>query len=288
MFMLTVLSFEIDNAMVDALFELIDSEIFTPTCRHDVETGLSRVEVFFDDASQEGAIRGALTDAAALMGLDPCFESAQLEQSDWAESWKRFFHVERISQRVVVCPTWEPYSPQPGECVIRLDPGMSFGTGKHATTQACLMLLDALAEELPGAPFLDMGCGSGILAIGAAKLGYTGVRGFDIDPECVRIAAENAHINDVRIAFYEAGVDRPHPPATVAAANILAPVLIECAGPIAASIAPGGWLVLSGILDSQYAAVRERFEHEGFAEVRTVLIDEWRSGCFRNARGSAP
>jgi ribosomal protein L11 methyltransferase len=283
MFMLNVLSFEVDNSMVDALFELIDSEIFAPTCRHDVETGLSRVEVFFEDAAQEDAIRGVLTDAAALLALVPRFERSALEPSDWAESWKRFFHVERVSPRIVVRPVWEEYSAAPGECVIAVDPGMSFGTGKHATTRACLRLLDALADELPGASFLDMGCGSGILAIGAAKLGFTDVRGFDIDPECVRIAGENAAVNGCTIPFYEAGVDRPHPQAAVAAANILAPVLIEFAGAIAASVAPGGRLVLSGILDAQYAAVRERFEREGFTQVRSVLVEEWRSGDFTAA-----
>jgi len=280
--MINVLSFEIDNTQVDALFELIDSELFTPTCRHDVEKNLCRVEVFFEDPAQEDQIRTALADAAGLMGLSPGFESTQIEESDWAESWKRFFHVEHITERVVIRPTWEKYEARPGECIISIDPGMSFGTGKHATTKGCLQLLDSLSDECPGFSFLDMGCGSGILSIGAALLGYTDVRGFDIDPDCIRISKENAELNGVDIPFYEAGLEEPHPKAQVVVANILAPVLIEYADSIAASLSDGSRsrLILSGILDSQYEGVKKRFEKAGFSELRNLLIEEWRSGVF--------
>ena len=280
--MINVLSFEINDKLVDSLFELVDSALFTPTCHYDVENNECRVQVFFEDASQEEKIRTALTDAAGLLGFEPRFELSQLEQSDWAESWKRFFHVERITGRVVIRPVWEAYDPAPGECVISIDPGMSFGTGKHATTKACLILLGELAEESPGATFLDMGCGSGILSIGARMLGYSDVRGFDIDPDCVRIARENAEMNGCDIPYYEAGLEKPHPQAQVVVANILAPVLVEYSASIAASVVDDrcSRLVLSGILDSQYAEVKQCFEKEGFAEVRNVLIDEWRSGVF--------
>ncbi len=280
--MIHVLSFEINKTLVDTLLELIDCDSFTPTCFHDVESDLCRVEVFFEHTECEQEIREALANACALIGFQPRFNRSQLKRSDWTESWKRFFRVERISPRIVIRPLWESFTPAPHDCVITIDPGMSFGTGKHATTRACLLLLDELAARQPLSSFLDMGCGSGILSIGAALLGCTEVRGFDIDPDSVRIADENARLNALNLNFYHADLQRPHPPARTVTANILAPVLIEYAGSIADSVEqhPDARLILSGILDSQYDEVRTEFQKTGFAEMRSVLIDEWRSGVF--------
>ncbi len=280
--MINVLACEIDSGLVDSLFELVDASFFTPTSRFDVESGSCRVEVFFEDLNGADEIRAALADGAELLGIALDFTLGEMAESDWAESWKRFFHVEHISERIVVCPTWEEYTPQPGECVITLDPGMSFGTGKHATTKGCLMLLDQLAAEDAERDFLDMGCGSGILSIGAHLLGFQNVRGFDNDPDCVRIATENAQLNGLELPFYLSDLEQPHPPAAVVTANILASVLIQFAPSVTASVAPGSAsrLVLSGILDTQYHGVKECFEKLGFRELRNLLVEEWRSGVF--------
>ena len=267
------------------MFEVVECDFFTPTSYYDLEKDQCSVEVFFEDAAQEGEIKRALSDAASLLGVTPQYKLTRIRKSDWAHSWKRFFHVERISERIVIRPVWESYNAAPHECVISIDPGMSFGTGKHATTKACLMLLDDLARELPGASFLDMGCGSGILSIGAVMLGFKSVRGFDIDADSVRVACENAELNGLSIPFYAADLKKAHAPARVVAANILAPVLIEFRGSIAASVESHAEarLILSGILDSQYAEVRRSFESVGFVEMRNLLVEEWRSGVF--ARG---
>jgi len=241
--------------VVGALFEVIDADGFSPTSWHDVETGLCRVDLFPDPGVDVEAVRSALLDAAALVGVALKPEVATLAKSDWAESWKRFFHVEKVSERVVVRPSWEPYAARPGERVITLDPGLSFGTGKHATTQACLLFLDRLAAEDVRRSVLDMGCGSGILAIGARLLGFENVRGFDNDPDCIQVSNENA-----------------------------APVLIQFAPQVAGSLAAGpqARLVVSGILDEQYAAVRAAYCAQGLAEVESLLIENWRSGLFRH------
>ena len=131
---LTVVSCAVPEAAVDGLFELIDAELFTPTAWFDVEKQVCRVDVFLEDAAQAGAVQAALAEAGALCGLTLRPTLGTLRRSDWAESWKRFFHVEKISDRVVVRPSWEAYEARPGERVIQLDPGLSFGTGKHATT----------------------------------------------------------------------------------------------------------------------------------------------------------
>ena len=267
---------------VGTLFEIIDSDGFTPTSWHDVESGYCRVDLFPDDGEDTEKAMTALLAAAALIGIEVKPEVTTIAQSDWAESWKRFFHVEKISARVVVRPSWESYDAKPGERVITLDPGLSFGTGKHATTQACLRFLDALAAANPRRWVLDMGCGSGILAIGAKLLGFEDVRGFDNDPDCLRVSDENAEINGVSIPFSLDDLSHAHPPADVVVANILAPVLIQFAPQVAGSLAQGAEarLVVSGILDEQYAAVRTAYEAQGLAEVESLLIENWRSGLF--------
>ncbi len=280
---LTVVSCEVPETAVDALFELLDADCFTPTSWFDVERQACRIDVFLEDESQVGAVQTALIQAGALAGLDLRPALSMLSRSDWAESWKRFFHVEKVSERVVVRPSWEAYDAKPGECVITLDPGLSFGTGKHATTQACLRFLDALAAADASRSVLDMGCGSGILAICARLLGFRDVRGFDNDPDCMTVSNENAAANGVVIPFAVDDLTHAHPAADVVVANILAPVLIRFAREIAESVTSGpqSRLVVSGILDEQYAAVRAAFEAQGFAEVESLLIENWRSGLFR-------
>jgi ribosomal protein L11 methyltransferase len=279
---LTVVSCAVSEADVDGLFECLDADAFTPTSWFDVEAKSCRIDVFLEDSSQVEGVRRALVEAGALLGLALQPEVSTLLRSDWAESWKRFFHVEKISARVVVRPSWEVYEAQPGECVIQLDPGLSFGTGKHATTQACLRFLDALSAEDPRRSVLDMGCGSGILAIGAKLLGFSDVRGFDNDPDCIGVSDENAAVNGVSVPFVLDDLTHAHPPADVVVANILAPVLIQFAPQVAESVAPGARsrLVLSGILDEQYAAVRSAYEAQGFVEVESLLLETWRSGLF--------
>jgi len=213
-------------------------------------------------------------------------ESTQIRNENWQESWKAFFHVERVSRRIVTRPFWEAYTPGPGDCVVDIDPGMSFGTGQHATTKGCLRFLDALEPSLESPSLLDLGCGSGILSIAAAKLGYGPVLAIDFDPDAVRIAADNFKSNQVpgQVESLVADVsawDPPHP-YTVVAANILAPVLLANAERIAAAVShPGGYLLLSGILTEQYAGIRERYTALGFKEVDCITEAEWTSGCFQ-------
>ncbi|HRU20448.1 MAG TPA: 50S ribosomal protein L11 methyltransferase, partial [Kiritimatiellia bacterium] len=133
---------------------------------------------------------------------------------------------------------------------------------------------------------LDMGCGSGILAIGAKLLGFTDVRGFDNDPDCMRVSEENAALNGVSIPFTLDDLSQAHPPADIVVANILAPVLIRFAPQVAGSMSadPRARLVLSGILDTQYDAVCAAYEAQGLVEIDSLLFGEWRSGLF--GRGS--
>jgi ribosomal protein L11 methyltransferase len=293
---LTVVSCLVPREAVDPLIDLLAAQEICASSWDDVENPQSRLSIFLPEAAAAANARQALVEAGRALGLTVLPAIDTLPAQDWAESWKRFFRVQRVSRRIVIRPSWEPYEPQPGDCVIDLDPGMSFGTGNHATTQACLVFLDELAAETPTTgnrgyspaaegldrSVLDMGCGSGILAIAARKLGFAQVAAFDNDPDAVAIAKENAADNSAGVVFAVLDLAHCTQQADVVLANILAPVLIEYAATIAAAVRPGphSALVLSGILDTQYAAVRAAFEAQGFAEQRSLLIGEWRSGLF--------
>lgn len=217
-------------------------------------------------------------------------------RQDWAESWKRFFHTQRVSERIVVKPSWESFKAQPADCIVEIDPGLSFGTGLHGTTRACLQFLDNWQRRQPQASVLDMGCGTGILAIAAAKLGFPRVRAIDNDPAAVRVARANAVCNGVadRIECIQADVAI----ATVAIAtvaefkaditydlvmaNLLAGILIQWADRITVAVSriPGSGLVLSGILEEQYETVRSAYVAKGFEEQESLVLEGWKTGCF--------
>jgi len=214
-----------------------------------------------------------------------------VERQDWAESWKRFFHTQRVSERIVVKPSWESFAAKPEDCIVEIDPGLSFGTGLHGTTRACLRFLDAWQRRQPQASVLDMGCGTGILAIAAAKLGFPRVTAIDNDPDAVRVTRANAALNgvadrmeciqaDVAIATVaEFKADKAY---DLVLANLLAGILIQWADRITAAVSriPGSGLVLSGVLEEQYEAVRSAYVERGFEEQESLVLDGWKTGCF--------
>lgn len=278
---LTVLSAELPSPeAADLLLELLDADAFTPTVWEDIETHAVRLDIFLEDETEADAIEAQVRGAAALAQLELEVTRDMLPATDWAEAWKRFFHVEHITDRVVIRPSWEPYEAKAGEVTVTLDPGMSFGTGRHPTTRACLQLLDEVAAGDLTRPVLDMGCGSGILSIVARKLGFTHVRGFDYDADAVEVARENAALNGVVIPYETRDLAANLDQGAVVLANILGPVLIEYAAEVACAVLPGGVLIASGILDTLYPEVKAAFEAKGLREVRSVLIGEWRSGLF--------
>ena len=274
---------------------LAEQEIFASVWE-DREGGPSRVEIFIPDdpTSPDWAIYGdavsltqedakrRIEEACDALEISARIDSTIVKAENWAESWKRFFKVVKISPHLVVRPPWEDYTPKANERVLTLDPGMSFGTGKHATTQACMNLLDKLSLENPDRDVLDIGCGSGILSIAASKLGFKSVKGIDNDPDAVRIAQENCEINSVKAEFATCDLAVSEEKATVVVANVLAVVLKEFAVPVANAVrkVPGNALILSGILDEQYNDVKAAYEALGAMEINTIIIGEWRTGLF--------
>jgi ribosomal protein L11 methyltransferase len=202
---------------------------------------------------------------------------------DWTLSYRLHFKTTEISPRLVIVPTWEEYTPAEGQAMLRMDPGMAFGTGNHATTRACL---EYIAETQPKQSFLDVGCGSGILAVAAKLLGYENVCGFDLDADAVQVANETAAVNGVEIPFFRGDLsghlqgNPEKPSADIVAANVLGPVLIRFAERIAPLVNKGGSIILSGILDELYPEVKAKYESLGFTERSSKLVGEWRTGLF--------
>lgn len=259
---------------------------------YDADTDVATVTWFCATQAEADQRLARLEEAARQQAIPGTWrgEVCPTLREDWAESWKRFFHAERVSDRVWVCPSWEPVTPAPDEVVVSIDPGMSFGTGQHATTRGCIVCLDRIARKA-GAPlrFIDAGCGSGILAIAAAKLGYGPIVAFDNDPLAVTIARENAEQNHAadRIVFHTAdlGAIPAWGPADVIAANILAPVLIAHVTPLAQTLCsdPSARLILSGILREQSDDVVAALLPASFEVEERIDVGEWTTLCMRRA-----
>ncbi|MBO5668161.1 MAG: 50S ribosomal protein L11 methyltransferase [Lentisphaeria bacterium] len=206
-----------------------------------------------------------------------------IAKSEWAEAWKKYFKPVEISEKLLIRPSWLEDVPRPGQKLLQIDPGMSFGTGQHATTNYCLKCIDRFAGKKKR--LLDAGCGSGILAIAGALLDYEVIDAFDFDPEAVKVAGENAALNQVagKIAFSTGNAaDWPGRPDKydLVCANILGHLLIAFRFNIINWVAPDGVLVLSGILDRDFDKVCAAFSEVGMTEIERYRDKDWTSGIF--------
>ncbi|MBI3966417.1 MAG: 50S ribosomal protein L11 methyltransferase [Chloroflexi bacterium] len=197
-----------------------------------------------------------------------------VEESDWAEAWKEHFPVHRVGGRVVIKPSWREYDAKPDDVVVELDPGMAFGTGLHPTTQ--MMLIELQERLTTDATVLDVGCGSGILAIAAAKLRARRVVAVDVDPVAVRVTRENLKINGVGRQVRVARGSVPQPAKyDLVLMNIFARVLVELAEPLAATLRPGGVAVTSGLIEEHAEAVVAAFAAAGLHELARRQSGDW-------------
>lgn len=202
-----------------------------------------------------------------------------IADKNWSESWKANFQPIRVGKRLMIVPAWLNPPLAPDDIPIRLDPGMAFGTGTHPTTQLCLAAIEKHVR--PEQAVLDLGTGSGILAIAAAKLGAGPVWALDIDPEAVRVAGENARANQVasRLQIERgslAHVLSANYSAPFVVANILARILNDMLSQgLAQTVRPGGLLVLSGILEAQAYEVRANLTGHGLTLLAQEHIDDW-------------
>lgn len=203
-------------------------------------------------------------------------EIAEVREEDWSTAWKKYYHPTRVGERLIVVPCWEEYELGPGEIRVTLDPGMAFGTGTHETTRLCMRLLEQCVE--PNTELLDIGTGSGILAITALLLGAKSAVGVDIDELAVKIAQENADLNGVgdQIELVCGDlVERIHGAYDVICANIVADVIIRLAKDVRQFMKPGAILLVSGIIEERCGEVRAALLETGLAIEEILTENGW-------------
>ena len=259
----------------------------------DEETRTTTVSVYCERRNEWNPARRAALSAglheirANGLEVKPGTVAARrVAREDWAESWKRHFKAIAIGGKLLVRPSWVKRRPRKGQAVVVLDPGLSFGTGNHPTTAFCLRQL--VTYRTPGTmqSCWDAGTGSGILAIAAAKLGYSPVMAIDFDPEAVRVARANARLNGVldRVRLHRQDITRlpakGHLAYDLICANLISDLLIRERKRILGRLNPNGILVVAGILRKEFADVRRAYVRDGLRLLGSRAEGEWESGVF--------
>jgi len=236
-----------------------------------------------DPAAADRAVAEVATALGHLQafGLRPIGElrTRVVHEADWAEAWKAYFPVMRIGRRLVIRPTWRRHRRGPDDVVLALDPGMAFGTGLHPTTRLCLAAVESLADRgaVDGARVLDVGCGSGILAIAAVRLGAATAFGVDTDPIAIEATTANARRNSVmrRVRARAGSLPSGQPPFDVVLANLIAGVLVPLAPALREEMRPGGTLLASGIFVDRETEVATAFATAGLTVTGRTAEGDW-------------
>jgi ribosomal protein L11 methyltransferase len=267
---------------VEPAFELVDEGLgarLDPTRPAIVRAYLPARDL---DAAQRATDEVAIAlGHLQAFGLRPIGElrTRVVEEADWADAWKSHFPVMRIGRRLVIRPTWRRHRAAASDVVLSLDPGMAFGTGLHPTTRLCMAAIETLADagRIAGARVLDVGCGSGILAIAAVKLGAERALGVDTDPIAIEATTANARRNRLgrRIRARLGSLPSEAGPFDVVLANLIAGVLVPLAPALLDELRPGGALVASGIFVDREPEVTEAFETAGFEVTARTAEGDW-------------
>lgn len=242
-------------------------------------TGVSRIKCYLCDDEDGRAV------LCRIRGAYGGVETSFVEDSDWENNWREYYKPIEVGEKLVVVPEWEDI-PDDGRTALRLDPGLIFGTGSHATTRMCLAALEKYAGE--GKTFLDLGCGSGILGIGALVLGSARCVGCDIDPKAPDVAASNAALNGIgsdRFKVYAGNIlsdaSLRHMLGSgydAVLANIVSDVIIPLSALVREFMKPGAVFITSGIIDGRQDEVRAALEGNGFEVIEHRNEEEWH--CF--------
>ena len=289
---LTVSRDDLDTAvaimgMIDLNLQVEDySDIDLSTCYGDlIDESILNADKTIASVSVYIPAERSTTDAIAFIRdrlsaekLDGKIEVVGVNEEDWATSWKAFYHTTRIGKSMVIVPMWEEYEEQPGDVIIKMDPGMAFGTGTHETTRLVIELLERYVT--PGCRMLDVGCGSGILAICASKLGAGICRAYDIDPVAVRVANENIEASgQTNISCAQSDllrhVDLSDGQYDVITANIVSDIIIRMAPDVAAYMKDDATLLASGIIIERAEEVVSALEVNGLKVVDRLVDNGW-------------
>ncbi|MFC5703680.1 50S ribosomal protein L11 methyltransferase [Cohnella faecalis] len=260
---------------------------------NNIRAGYAEIRSYFaDETDVESVVKQltALLEGLPEFGYDAgefTIAAGEVDDEDWADSWKKYFKPIQVTEKLTIKPTWEEYEARPEEVIIELDPGMAFGTGTHPTTVLCLKTLEGAISG--GEEVIDVGTGSGILAIGAMRLGAKRVLALDLDPVAVSSATENIKLNglqdDVEVKLSDllgilrdSGIDRPNgvkPPVDLVVANILAEIILLFIADVMEVLKPGGIYIASGIYKNKEQDVEAGLLAAGFEIVDKVRQDDW-------------
>jgi ribosomal protein L11 methyltransferase len=278
----------------EAVMALVSHRFGSPPAAYcKAGAGFTTVSAFVEARPTPSDLRALRTSLRRLrecgVGTRPgVIRLRRIRREDWAESWKKHFPPLAVGRHLLIRPSWSRDRPARGQRVVVLDPGLSFGTGHHPTTWFCLC---QVARHRPSRAtaraFLDLGTGSGILAIAAAKLGYSPILAMDHDPGAIRVARQNLRRNriEARVDLRSGDVAELSGKRTqgydLVAANLATDVLLRLKRHVAASVKPGGSLVLAGILRGEFRSVASAYSRLGLELITRSSRGEWRSGCFR-------
>lgn len=289
---LTVSHDDLDTAsaimgMIDLNIQIEDySDIDLTTCYGDLidesilnaDKTIASVSVYIPNEKSAGDAVAFIRDRLNASGINGKIEIVGVNEEDWATSWKAFYHTTRIGKRMVIVPMWEDYKAKPDDVIIKMDPGMAFGTGTHETTKLVIELLERYTQK--GCRMLDVGCGSGILAICASKLGASLCRAYDIDPVAVRVANENIEVSGQKnITCSQSDllrhVDISDGKYDLITANIVADIIIRMAPDVRAYMNEGCTLLASGIITERAEEVIQALEDNGLTVVDRLDDNGW-------------
>ncbi|WP_160112334.1 50S ribosomal protein L11 methyltransferase [Salicibibacter kimchii] len=238
------------------------------------------LKAYFPESEQKGdAIRTALAEVQQRSDLDMgdlTVDTEVVKEEDWEEAWKTYYEPIQVSKNLIITPSWKNVQRGTEEVVVELDPGMAFGTGAHATTILCLQALEHIVHE--GAIVIDVGTGSGVLSIAAAKFGAGSVRAYDADEVAVNVAKENMAINQVedKVTVRKSNLFSDiEGKSDIIVANLLADIIIRMAPDVKAHLTARGFLLVSGIIEDKKTEVSKALEKEGFVVVETREQEDW-------------
>lgn len=270
---------DIGEELLDGVYgDLIDEELLAQ------DRTVASVSIYIPIERSPAESSAFLKKRFAELDIPAELELIGVDEEDWANSWKKYYKPIKTGNRLVIVPMWEDYEPSENEITVIMNPGMAFGTGTHETTRLCAALLEQYIHE--GDSMLDVGCGSGILAICAARLGAADCFACDIDEVAVRVAEENASLNNtpnVKTAVSDLLKSVPDKKYNVICANIVADVIIRLAPDAYKFLAKNGVFIVSGIIDTRADEVKRALEAEGYSIVAERGENGWYAAAVVHA-----
>lgn len=272
---------DMDEGMNNIYGELIDESLKNADRKH------AAVSLFIPESKTPGDYAAFARDRFRAEGIDATVEMIGIADDDWENSWKKYYNPIRVGEKIMIVPAWQNYDAAADDVVVTMDPGLAFGSGTHETTRLCATLIEKYLAK--GDRTLDVGTGSGILAIIESKLGAATVDACDIDPVAVRVAQENAESNDVAnvncfVSDLLASVDAADGMYDFVSANIVSDIIIRMTPDLPKIVRPNGLVAVSGVIDEYAPDVIAAMDAQGFGVADVYSDNGWKGLLFRRIR----